>query len=48
MKRMLLDLAFKRGAGTEWVVLDDERWGIVLQADDAFIVRELVLDASGD
>lgn len=44
----VVGLAFKRGAGTEWVVLDDERWGIVLQADDAFIVRELVLDASGD
>ena len=41
-------LALKRGAGTEWVVLDDERWGIVLQAGDAFIVHELILDASRD
>ena len=39
-------LAFKRGAGTEWVVLDDERWGIVLKAGGAFVVRELILDAS--
>ena len=39
-------LAFMRGAGSEWVVLDDERWGLILRAGDAFIVRELVLDAS--
>ena len=39
-------LAFMRGAGSEWVVLDDERWGIVLQAGEAFVVRELILGAS--
>ena len=44
----VVGLAFKRRAGTEWVVLDDERWGIVLQTGDAFIVRELILDASRD
>ena len=41
-------LAFMRGAGTEWVLLDDERWGIVLRAGDGFVVRELTLDASKD
>ena len=39
-------LAFKRGAGNEWIVLDDERWGIALKAGDGFVVRELILDAS--
>lgn len=38
-------LAFRRGVGQEWIILDDERWGIVLQVGDAFIVRELFLDA---
>ena len=41
-------LAFTRSTSTELIVLDDERWGIVLKADDAFIVRELILDASKD
>lgn len=44
----VVGLAFQRGAGTEWVLLDDERWGIVLRAGDAFVVRELTLDASKD
>ena len=39
-------LAFRWGVGQEWIILDDERWGIVLQVGDAFIVRELILDAS--
>lgn len=39
-------LAFMQGPGTEWVVLDDERWGIVLKIGEAFVVRELILDAS--
>lgn len=42
----VVGLAFQRGAGTVWVLLDDERWGIVLKVGDAFVVRELILDAS--
>jgi len=44
----VVGLAFQRGAGTEWVLLEGERWGIVLRAGDAFVVRELTLDASKD
>ena len=44
----VVGLAFMRGADTEWVVLDDERWGIVIQVSEAFVVRELILDASKD
>ncbi len=37
-------LAFDRGFGGQWIVLNDYRWAIPLRVgDDAFIVRELTL-----
>ena len=40
-------LAYNRGGGIRWIVLDDTRWwGIPLKVGDKFIVSELTLDVS--
>ena len=40
-------LAYNRGGGIQWIVLDDTRWwGIPLKVGDKFIVSELTLDVS--
>ena len=34
--------------GVEWVVVDDERWGIALRVGDKFVVKELTLHVAED
>ena len=39
-------LSFTSPRGVEWVVTDDSRWAITLKVGDAFLVRELGIDAA--